>query len=59
MSMRSTGAKRPPRVHRLVRMRRGEQVELRSGVGLELVWREISELIPAGSQFTAERGECG
>jgi uncharacterized protein (DUF2249 family) len=40
-------------VDRLLRMRRGEQVELRSGVDLELVWREISELIPVGYQFTA------
>jgi uncharacterized protein (DUF2249 family) len=38
---------------RLLRMRRGEQVELQSSTDLELVWREISELIPAGYQFTA------
>ncbi len=40
-------------VDRLLRMRRGEQVELQSGTDLELVWREISQLIPGGYQFTA------
>ena len=39
-------------VDRLVRMRRGEQVELQSGAGLDPVWREISELSPDGYQFT-------
>jgi hypothetical protein len=37
---------------RLLRMRRGEQVELRAGTGLDPVWREISKLIPGGYQFT-------
>jgi uncharacterized protein (DUF2249 family) len=40
-------------VDRLLRMRRGEQVELQSGRDLELVWREISQLIAGGYQFTA------
>jgi uncharacterized protein (DUF2249 family) len=40
-------------VDRLLRMGRGEQVELRSGTGLDPVWREISELCPGGYQFTA------
>ena len=39
-------------VDRLLRMRRGEQVELQSGTGLDPVWREISELSPDGYQFT-------
>ena len=39
-------------VDRLLRMRRGEQVELQSGAGLDPVWREISELRPDGYQFT-------
>ena len=39
-------------VDRLLRMRRGEQVELQSGAGLDPVWREISELSPDGYQFT-------
>ena len=39
-------------VDRLLRMRRGEQVELQSGTGLDAVWREISELSPGGYQFT-------
>lgn len=48
----------PPRqavtaaVDRLLRMRRGEQVELRSGTDLDPVWREISELGQDGYQFT-------
>jgi uncharacterized protein (DUF2249 family) len=37
---------------RLLRMRRGEQVELQSGIDLKPVWQEISELIPAGYRFT-------
>ncbi len=37
---------------RLLRMRRGEQVELRAGTGLDPVWREISKLSPDGYQFT-------
>lgn len=40
-------------VDRLLRMGRGEQVELRSGTGLDSVWREISELCPGGYRFTA------
>ncbi len=40
-------------VDRLLRMRRGEQVELQSGTDLDPVWREISGLIPGGYQFTA------
>ena len=39
-------------VDRLLRMRRGEQVELRSGASLDPVWREISELCPGVYQFT-------
>ncbi len=39
-------------VDRLLRMRRGEQIELQSGTGLDPVWREISELSPGGYQFT-------
>ena len=39
-------------VDRLLRMGRGEQVELQSGTDLEPVWREISELIPGGYRFT-------
>lgn len=39
-------------VDRLLRMRRGEEVELQSGTGLDPVWREISELSPGGYQFT-------
>jgi hypothetical protein len=39
-------------VDRLLRMRRGEQVELRSGADLDQVWREISELSPGGYRFT-------
>ena len=45
----------PAAVDRLLRMRRGEQVELRSGTDLEPVWREISELVPDGYQFTVLR----
>ena len=39
-------------VDRLLRMRRGEQVELQSGADLDPVWREISTLSPDGYQFT-------
>jgi hypothetical protein len=39
-------------VDRLLRMRRGEQVELQSSAGLDAGWREISELSPGGYQFT-------
>jgi len=40
-------------VDRLLRMRRGEQVELQSATHLDQVWRETSELCPGGYQFTA------
>ncbi len=40
-------------VDRLLRMRRGEQAELRSGTDLTDVWREMSELSPGGYRFTA------
>ena len=40
-------------VDRLLRMRRGEQVELRSGADLDPVWREMDELSPDGYRFTA------
>ena len=39
-------------VDRLLRMRRGEQVELQSGTGLDPVWREMNKLSPGGYQFT-------
>jgi uncharacterized protein (DUF2249 family) len=39
-------------VDRLLRMRRGEKVELCSGTSLDPVWREISELCPGVYQFT-------
>ncbi len=39
-------------VDRLLRMRRGEQVELQSGTSLDPVWRELSELSPGGYRFT-------
>ncbi|HEU5384936.1 MAG TPA: hemerythrin domain-containing protein [Streptosporangiaceae bacterium] len=39
-------------VDRLLRICRGEQVELQSGAGLDPVWREISKLSPGGYQFT-------
>jgi len=39
-------------VDRLLRMRRGENVELLSGTSLDPVWREISELCPGVYQFT-------
>ena len=37
---------------RLLRMRRGEQVELQCGTSLDPVWREISKLSPGGYRFT-------
>ena len=37
---------------RLLRMRRGGQVELQSGTDLDPVWREISEISPGGYRFT-------
>jgi uncharacterized protein (DUF2249 family) len=39
-------------VDRLLRMRRGEQVEVQSGTDLAPVWREISDLSPGGYRFT-------
>jgi len=39
-------------VDRLLRMRRGEHVELQSGTDLDPVWREVSELSPDGYRFT-------
>lgn len=39
-------------VDRLLRMRRGEQVELLASTDLDPVWREISALSPDGYQFT-------
>jgi uncharacterized protein (DUF2249 family) len=38
-------------VDRLLRMRRGEQVELQSGTDLNPVWREINKLSPDGYRF--------
>ena len=39
-------------VDRLLRMRRGEQVELQApGTNLDPVWREISKLSPNSYQF--------
>jgi hypothetical protein len=39
-------------VDRLLRMRRGEQVELQWGTDLNRVWREISEISSGGYRFT-------
>ena len=39
-------------VDRLLRMGRGERVELHSSASLNGVWREISKLSPGGYQFT-------
>jgi uncharacterized protein (DUF2249 family) len=39
-------------VDRLLRMHRGEQVELQSGTDLDPVWREVSELSHDGYRFT-------
>lgn len=39
-------------VDRLMRMGRGEQVELQSGARLDQVWQEISDLSPGDYQFT-------
>jgi uncharacterized protein (DUF2249 family) len=38
-------------VDRLLRMRRGEELELQSGADLDPVWREVSELSPGGYRF--------
>ena len=40
-------------VDRLLRMRRGERVELQCGADMDPVWREISAIIPGGYRFTA------
>lgn len=40
-------------VDRLLRMHRGEQVELKSRTDLDPVWRQVSGLIPGGYRFTA------
>lgn len=40
-------------VDRLLRMRRGEEVELQSGADLDPVWREISTLSPGGYRFVS------
>ncbi|MGH3246711.1 MAG: hemerythrin domain-containing protein [Trebonia sp.] len=42
-------------VDRLLRMRRGERVELRSGTELEPVWREMSDLTPGDYRFVSLR----
>ena len=42
-------------VDRLLRMRRGEWVEIRSGTDPEPVWQQVSELSPDGYQFTVLR----
>jgi uncharacterized protein (DUF2249 family) len=39
-------------VDRMLRMRRGEQVELRSSSDLDRVWLKLSDLSPDGYQFT-------
>ncbi|MGH3157319.1 MAG: hemerythrin domain-containing protein [Streptosporangiaceae bacterium] len=39
-------------VERLLRMRRGEQVELESGTDLNPIWQEVSEISPDGYRFT-------
>jgi hypothetical protein len=38
-------------------LRRGEQVELQSGTSLDPVWRETSELSPAGAATREVRGD--
>jgi uncharacterized protein (DUF2249 family) len=40
-------------VDRLLRMRRGEQVELQSGTDLSAVWREMDQLSPGGYWFVS------
>ena len=40
-------------VDRLLRMRRGEQIELHSGADLSPVWREIDQLSPGGYWFVS------
>ena len=44
---------------RLLRMRRGEQVELQSGMDLTAVWREMNELNPGGYRFVSLPGRAG
>jgi uncharacterized protein (DUF2249 family) len=49
----------PPRqavsaaVDRLLRLRRGEQIELQASTSLDPVWQEISQLSPGGYQFVS------
>ena len=38
---------------RLMRLRRGEQVELRSGTDISPVWREMDKLSPGGYEFVS------
>ncbi len=40
-------------VDRLLRMRRGEQVELQSGADISPVWREMDQLSPGGYSFVS------
>lgn len=40
-------------VDRLLRLRRGEQVELQSGSDISPVWREMNELSPGGYWFVS------
>ena len=42
-------------VDRLLRMHRGDQVELESGTDLDQVWRMVSEVSPDDYQFTVVR----
>ena len=44
-------------VDRLLRMRRGEQVELQASLDLTAVWQDVSGFSPAGYQFTVVRGD--
>jgi uncharacterized protein (DUF2249 family) len=44
-------------VERLLRMRRGERIELQSGADLSPVWREMDQISPGGYSFvTMEDG---
>jgi uncharacterized protein (DUF2249 family) len=38
-------------IHRLLRLRRGEHVELQARTNLYLVWQQLDELIPGGYGF--------
>lgn len=46
-------------VDRLLRMRHGEQAELRSSTDLTPIWREMNELSPGGYRFTVLEDEPG